>query len=833
MTAPLTAQPSEMAALLQELLANPEPGDATEPTPPDQPPTRGYLLEAPPEQAAKTLLDWWKDGERERQKRNALELRNTAWRKGVRNVQVVPDNDGSTWSVRYPLGGRAAPPQPNKVDDLIRGVVAAIVADPPAWDVAPETDDQADRDSATFSTRVLQYEASEARLNLPRLTSEALDGALTGASRFVYVEVDPAAGGQQPVVVEAYAHATTVQDATTPLPPELGPMGEPIPAPPPPPLIRRYVAEDGVTLTDDPAEAQHAFVPALVPELHRPATVQWLPATAPDLDSAEGVLLGRVLTLGAVKRRYPEALEGLTPEQVSAVVDWRPPRGKSWLPPARELLHQVNRTPKYADGTIADHALVFVLTCVVRACPSYPEGAVVHVLGGQYVARADFVLRRDDGGRDVLDLPIAHLLGLVDPEGDPMGRALADVLGPADEVRGAVLAAAQEYCWRFGRPIQYVPHGSTIKPIDLARRDGSPIPFNAEGGVPVFEQVPPFPTTLWETYDRLGAEMEAAAKLPPPAQGYASSNIKSGEHMQRVVEQSQQGMSDLYQHTGAFIARLGRLALQQMRAFYDVPRLLRFTTDDGAYEAQEWSKTDLGTSADVSVARGSFTMLPRTLKSQLATQEMQTAQAAGDPLAMLRYRRAIEGNVAPLLGQQDDPHRRRILRQVAQWKNGPPAEMVDESGALVPVPPPVPQQQPVMGPDGLPAVDVFGQPLVQTVLVPQPDPVAVASAQCFAPIPADSEPAVALRRWYELSHTMATTAYEAMDRRWQQGLVQAYEAARAAANVQTVPEQQQAQQAQAQGQQQQDAAQVDAQTAYAEQARVQAAQDRMQMGMTV
>jgi hypothetical protein len=126
---------------------------------------------------------------------------------------------------------------------------------------------------------------------------------------------------------------------------------------------------------------------------------------------------------------------------------------------------------------------------------------------------------------------------------------------------------------------------------------------------------------------------------------------------------------------------------------------------------------------------------------------------------------------------------------------------------------------------GQPAFDpMTGQPVTQPV--PAPDPVAQAAAACFAPIPADEEPQVAMTRWYELSRLMASVEYQAADPRWRSGLEQAYRTARQLAGIQTIPEQQQAQQQQAQAQQQAKMAEMQAKTAYAAQAQAEADQQR-------
>lgn len=823
-----------------EIRANDADEDAAEGEQDDPQASRGYLLDCPDPEAVKTLREWWKDGEKDGQRLAAIELVNLYARKGVRGAAVALDEDTSQYTVKLPKGAKNAPPQPNKLDDLVRGVVSSVTADPVVLEAEPSTDDDKDRDSAAFASRLLKSESDESGLNVPTELAAALDRALTACSHFTLVTLDPTKGGMAPLTIEAYPTAQTVDDATTlpPMPePQIDPMtGQPLPVEPPPPmeLVTRYVAEDGVMLTDEPSEAQTQWIPQLVLTGHAPRVVRWLPPTAETLEDAHGVMVGRVLTLGRVKREWPEVFEALGDEEIANIVAYRPPRAKSWLDPAQEALaaRQAANPPKYADGTLADHALVWVLSAWFTACPEYPEGATLHVFGEKHVARDGWMHTDEEGQKEALELPVAHLMGLSDPEGHPYGMALCDKLRPADEVRGGIEAAVQEYCYRFGRPVQYVPSGSVIRPIDLARRDGTPISYNAEGGTPVFEQVPPFPPTLFEFYDRKGAEMESAAALPPPTQGYASANIKSGEHMQRVLEQSQQQLSQILRHAGDYCARLGRILLQQMRAFYTLPRLIGYTTEDGAYEAREWSKVDLGTTKDVKVSRGSLTMLPRSAKQALAREELEMALKLQDPMAVVRQRRALTGNTSPLLGIEDEPHRRRVLRQIRQWEQGPqdlmvPDEMTGEVG-LPPVPPPIEQMTQQVDP-------ASGMPVNVPQMVPQPDPVVVAASRCFEPTPADEEPSVAQQRWYELSRVMASVTYTKQDPRWRQGLEQAYRAARQAAGVKTLAEQQ-AEQAAAQQQQQQAQmaeaqAKQEAQMGYARQAQAEAEEQAQENAM--
>jgi hypothetical protein len=149
----------------------------------------------------------------------------------------------------------------------------------------------------------------------------------------------------------------------------------------------------------------------------------------------------------------------------------------------------------------------------------------------------------------------------------------------------------------------------------------------------------------------------------------------------------------------------------------------------------------------------------------------------------------IAGQVGPIVGLQDDPFRQRVRRQIAMWEDGPD-----------PNAPPAPPQ-----------ID----PQIRTTRQ-GPDPIA---AQIFQPLPVDEQPDVALVRAEELGRALCSVKFERKPPQWQMALLQAYEASRVAAGIQTVKDQQQAAQQQqmaqmqaAQMQQEQMAAQQQAQS---------------------
>jgi hypothetical protein len=234
--------------------------------------------------------------------------------------------------------------------------------------------------------------------------------------------------------------------------------------------------------------------------------------------------------------------------------------------------------------------------------------------------------------------------------------------------------------------------------------------------------------------------------------------------------------------------------------------LLRYTGEDGRYLVREFVNTDLGSARDVKIAVGTSTMLSQSAKQALASQDLEVALKAGDNEGgYRRYRQAMATNLDPQLGRDQDPHHRRVLRQIHAWREGPP------KGQEMPPPaPPQPQLDPTTG---QPAVDpMTGQP----AMAPPPDPMQTPDPRAmalFRPLPVDAQPDVARTRALALGDELARETTEKQPPPWVLALAAAYDVARQAAGFATIAEQQQAQAQQAQQQQQAQAQQAEAQQA--------------------
>ncbi len=739
----------------------------------------GWWLTHPDGKAVrKAALDLYKRSDAYESKRAAKERKGELMRAGVRGVQVVQDEDTDQATLRFSFGASEQPKAPTKSDQLLKRVVATLTVDPPAPDVQPNSDEDAEREAAQFAERVLRVEGSAAKRDDVGFLRETLDLGGTYGSMFAYTTWHGQAMGLEPLTIEAHPKAETADTALVVVDPM---TGESVPADPTT-LVTRYVRVDQ-TLTDSPAEAQLVWTGDYQRHLLRPAQVRLLPITATRIEQAHGAFVGRVMTLGEYCAEYTDG-ERPDEEIVKKLVQWRPDGWKQWVPKAlRESLE--GETPTRPDKTIADEAIVCVLCLYFRSCSTAPLGAKVCVTGVDEPLRdtRKVTIGEGDAGRPViLPLPLAWFRWAEDTAtGDPKGVAGIEALGAHEEIRAKALAYVLEYMDRFGSPRTYLPMTSTMQADDF--RMGGDVPVRiAPGEQPFFEQVPPLSAVVSQVYEMQGTEMDTASGLEQAAQGVSSPGVKSGAHAQQIIEQALVALAGTQQNAHAFLCRLWRNELEYLRAYVSVPRQLAYLGESGDVLTRSFTGADLVGAGDIHVARGTGTMMARSVKTGLAREELQMAMQTGDQMGVLRYQRAITGNTTPLLGLQDDPHRGRIARQIGLWRDAATKQHA-------PAPPPMPPELDPM----------TGQPLPAP---PVPDPVATAAASLFAPNPTDELPAVAPVRFAELSDVIASRTFMQADPRYQQAIYAEYERMRQAAGVQTRAEQAQAQQAQAQQQQQ-------------------------------
>ena len=698
---------------------------------------RKSLLDLEPEAAAKRAFQMWDEQTKALKKRH-LEWRvNALRREGYTQVSLVKARDTKSWAVYLPPGDMPVVPSVNKAERLVRRLRALIFSDAPLPEATPDNDSDDDRDAAEFATRALIDLESEGTLDGAMKASQAFDTASTYDSGFVWYTIDANGGGRKPMQVQAHPMATSVADAVR------QPTGVPWPENE---LVTRYVALDGNALTDDVAQAKLRWLPKLKSRVMDSRHVRFWPADALDIWDAELCLIAEVVSLLRVKGAFPEVAQ-MGDEDLAKLVDVD-------NEDAKELAPAFAKKMSFNSGKeVKDDSPVFILTVYAKQNAAlYPDGFYGVFAGG---ADAPLVLHRGkwvDPQRptEVLDIPITQYKQF-DRGRDPYGLGAMAIVGGGNEIRATMFGVMLEHLARFLARKVFYPVTSTFQPKAAQAAMGTYIPINA-GGAPVVEQVPDFPKAAQVMFDAVSTEMDEDLGLSPIVSGQNPAGVQSGLHAQQLIEQVYIGLSDCKQNTERALIRGWRIILQQVRAFYTVPQRIAWEEDDGAYKEREWTGADFGSTRDVRIRKGSFTMLAPSAK--LAIAEHLLALQAIDQEDL---RRLTIGTVSGTTGLQDDPTRMRIRRQLQAWTAGP---------------------QGVVDPASMTA----------------------AAQAIFLPQPGDDEPTVAPIRHREIRRTLQSVKASRWPEPWRAPLLAEYERMRQAAGVVTIAEQQAAAKAEADAQ---------------------------------
>lgn len=770
-----------------------------------QPNPLGWLDETlwPDTKLAKFLVQRWKDRDPEFRRRLLKWDVNDRRRRGERWIGIVKNQDRQEWRIYTPPGASKTPPTLGKAARLCRRLTSQMFQDQPTPEAMPATDADEDRSAAEFATRVLTAMASEAGVNSTKSARVAYNKSHSYGSGFRYWFIDPYGGGQVPKRLMAHpdaqdpANPTLIQavDPTSTMlagvPASAGDMAStavtPVSGmtqtggysqtPEPPPMIEGN--PDDLTMrmvtppdkqgkqqfTEDEGEADLIFLPKLKCTVLTGKNLRMYPVTALDIGEAESVQMYLWTTLGELRRQYPDFFENLDDKDLSKLVQWMPEGDPRYLLPDQLYMEDVDRSREKKDGEYQDHALVCHFHTYHVTCTDFQNGAKIITAGPEYVLSREPWVAEQSGKRLTLDLPVDQTKGFDEGVDDQYGLGTMDFLGPGDELLANVDSAWITHFQRFSNRKVFVPITSALQNKVMQSGMGTYVPINP-GGEPKAEPIPDFPQDTLALRQKIVENMDDESGLQLTAQGVDSPNVQSGFHAVQVIEQVLAGLSEPRQNCADAIERGYRLQLQLIRAFYTVPQQTKFLGTDQDYKYDYWLASDLGSTTDVRILRGTFTMMSPAMKSSIAVSMQQAGV-----ITPYELRRETIGGTGGLIGIEDDPQFMRTQRQIAAWRKGPPA------GWMPPPPPMLPPG--AAAPLGPPAsASVAGQP---PAAAPAPQAVDPMTGQPLPPpwtpfeiLPIDSDPGIATMRVQELGRAMAGTDYAKAAPEWRQMLDAAY-----------------------------------------------------------
>lgn len=753
---------------------------------------KGPWLEQAPIEVIKGIIREIERQRPRRERRFTMWKAYKMWRQGKRYVRLVLSAERA--EVYAPPSTSATPPNPNKCDTLVRRLVSTIMADPPVAECVPPSLDDADRDAAELSERILEHFGKDEGMNLTAYCEDALDKAATYCSSFLYATVTPH-GAQVPKEVLANVKAIS---------PDPDPRINPETGLPEPPYVKKYVTLDG-KLEDTAENADFTWVPKVQACVLTGHNVLLLPEFAEHAEVADGALIIKPVSLGELRARFESEEAPWGTDLLAEIAAFRPDKWEEVLPSGMKS-EDIGDKSQWVNGVPHDETMCFPILGYRRSTGPYPFGAYVAICGRSanallYRGPWGAVTTGQDGAGqwENFQLPIVQERFLDDHiHGDNFGTTLVAKLGPMDDIMATQIGATIEFAHRVNHPREYLPVGSIIQTEQMRHRDGRPIFYNNEAGLPITEQFPNFPGVVQWVIEFMSTSMDSESGLERAAQGATDPSVRSDKQQQTLIEQSLMAVGGVKRNSDRAFVSFARLILMFVRAYYTVPQRLRYVGVDGQYKEKSWSRSDLRGVTDVTIRRGSSTMMPASAKAELARGELDLAMKAGDPQAYARYQRVMVRKLDPLLGQLDDSTTQRVRGQLSAWQEGPP----DEVAASV-------EQEKAQ------AEMMAGQADPATGLAMESPPAGQglqqwASQTIFDPLPADDDPQRALVRYQELCRFLESEGFRRWGKlpEWQGVLLQEFTRAKTSAGVMTIPEQQAAQAAaQAQMQQQQALAQ--------------------------
>jgi hypothetical protein len=716
-------------------------------------PRRENLLTLEPAKAGRQVIRGWEEQNKMLRSISAQWKANSLRSKGYTGVSLIKaENENRAY---IPKGATPSGTAMNKAARLKRRLAANLFADKAMPDPIAVGEDDQSQEAADFSKRLLVATGDETGLDDHRTHRRAFDVGSDYGSGFIHYFVEPYGGGHRPVELMA-APGQTDPNQTT-IDPQTGQefMGD---------LVRMYLYEDG-TMGDDRSRAVKRWLPGHSQEILNGRHVRLHPHTANDIWEAEGASIGAMVPLSVVRERFPHAMQRLSEEQIETLLTQRPQDYKDLIP---------HGDPRRRDDLHGEERLVFVVSRYMTQGADYEMGAYLVAAGdGLLLWRGVWY---DEENDEPMEIPISQVKQY-NTEEHSYGEGAMQHLGPGNEIRASIMGSFLAHMDRFERRKVYVPVTSNLHAKQMQSELGTHIPI-APGGQPQYEELPDFPSFSEKLYAMITQDLDDESGLQQAGQAMQTPEVKSGVHAQAVVTQVIIGLSDLRQNIERAFQRSWRIRLQLTRAFFSQPQRLDYIGEGGQHKERSWTGSDVGSTKDVRIERGTFTQLAPTQKDQLTFEWLQMQLIS--PEDAKRY---VMNHTGSLVGAKEHPALLRVERQIAKWREGPPE-------TWQPIPP-----QPVMDPLGLPSKGPDGQPLMQ----PVPDPVLQG---LFPPNPADQHPEVAMIRAAELTRALQDVKAERWGPEWMAPLIQAYEAARQAAGIMTVQEQQQAMQAQQEAEQQ-------------------------------
>lgn len=669
--------------------------DTPDAAPPDPFAGMGPLLEEDDATIFKTL-----DGLVLRQEILALNhlAQDTHWtyvKLGYPWSTLEKDPGRSTYRQFLPYGSAAVSIQavPNKAWDLTNKTTEALLVDFPQVECEPGDSSEEAQSACDMANRFLSQDASEQGTNDAVLWNDRVSKSMVCASAYLECWTDPTGGGYIPLQIPAHPQAES------PANPLVGPDGMPTVSP-----IMRYVtsvgpdgqATDQSQFTDDPTKAAPQWQPKLRASKWQREHVRVFPETAP-IDQAQKVIILGYCTIDEGKRRWPTVAE-LSPDELSKLCDWQPPRYLVLLPlfqRGRWML--TDGRDKNKQGS-SDERIFFYYHCFAKASPDHTKGADVVVTGALGMKVLDKRLLAKDvevtappetepadqatagapqqsaGKRTeprCMEIPMVQVTPRGDPDDqDPSGRAYLEMVAGAIENNAHLAISASEV---IDKNLHLEGYSSATSPITGQQREdsratGNLIPTIRPEDKPTWGQPIPFEAAFFNFFEVSDQAINSIGSAERAAKGQDNAGEKSGKAIALATANNNVSLGGMNHAINNAYARWSRIKLERMMCDYTTTQQIAYVGEDGIFKQEDFDAMDFALVGQVIIKAGTGGLLNPDQKTQnlagLAGAQLLSIDEAKD---------AARPAFSKTLGLPPSPHEQRMERQITAFKKGVPS----------------------------------------------------------------------------------------------------------------------------------------------------------------
>lgn len=258
---------------------------------------------------------------------------------------------------------------------------------------------------------------------------------------------------------------------------------------------------------------------------------------------------------------------------------------------------------------------VLILECYVKpgGCEYFPEGGMVTLVGDELVQVAqEFPFSHGE-------FPYAHIRHI--PTGKFYGDSVLVDINPLQREYNGTRSHIIESKRLMAKPQLLVPKGS-MQARKYTSEPGALVEYNPGMGKPEPLQLQSLPTYVLDELNVLKADMDDISGQHAPSRGMApGQGVTAATAIAFLQEKDDNIMTPTYDSIESAVQKTARHTLIDVQEHWDLPRIVRVTGMDGAFDALELKGVEIST--DIKIESGSALPQSRPARQALLMELAQ------------------------------------------------------------------------------------------------------------------------------------------------------------------------------------------------------------------